>query len=267
MTKIEWASPGSALYESGIDRGVLYVNNGIGVPWNGIISVEEKASGGQARPFYVDGFKYLNLPARTEYEATLTAFYSPREFDVCDGVGVLVEGLRAMNQRRMPFGLTYRTLISASDGTQAGYKIHLVYNALAAPSARNHVTLSDNVEPETLSWDLTTRPVRVSGIAPTAYFTLNSLETDPLTMAVIEDIIYGTDDQEPRLPDIAEIIQVYTAEWDGLLVIDHIDLGDGSFTVSGRDEVVEYTGPNTFRVTSRYAEYINSTSYRLTSSE
>lgn len=254
MSKIEWSTPGSALYESGVDQCVLYVNGGIGVPWNGIVSIEEKPEGGDPQPFYLDGFKYMNLASKTEYAATLNAFYSPVEFDVCDGAGSIVQGLRAMNQRRMPFGLTYRTLINNGDGGVSGYKIHIVYNCLAKPTVRNHATLSDDTEVGVLSWDISTRPVRVAGISPTAYFQLNSLETDPDTMALVESILYGSPDQDPHLPPIETIIDAYEAEYDGLIVIDH---GDGTFTVSGRDDVVQYTGVGTYSVKSRYATLVS----------
>lgn len=104
MTRLSWGNVGERYYESGVDRGVLYVA-GAGVAWNGLVSVDENPTGGEARPFYIDGIKYLNLPAKEEFEATISALYSPVEFDQCDGVGSMAPGLSAGQQRRKPFGL------------------------------------------------------------------------------------------------------------------------------------------------------------------
>jgi hypothetical protein len=146
VSRLVWSAAGERFFESGLDRGVLYVS-GKGVAWSGLISIEESPTGGDAKAFYHDGIKYLNLAAAEEFEATINAYSSPPEFGPCDGVGAVYNGLFATQQPRKPFSLSYRTKVgNDTDGADHAYKIHLVYNALAAPTSRSNSTQSDRTE-------------------------------------------------------------------------------------------------------------------------
>lgn len=211
MSRLEWGSAGTRYYETGVDRGVLYVDN-IGVAWSGLISISESPSGGEARPYYIDGYKYLNLATAEEFEATIEAYSAPAEFGVCDGVTSLQNGLFATQQPRKPFGLSYRTRIgNDSDGSDHGYKIHLVYNALAAPAERTNTTEGDTAEPAIFSWEISTRPPMTSGIKPTAHFIIDSRFTVEAKLAEIEDILYGTEVLTADLPTPSELMLIFAS--------------------------------------------------------
>lgn len=212
MAKISWNDVGQRFYEAGTDRGVLYVDGINGVPWNGLIGVSENISGGEPRPFYLDGYKYLNLASVEEYAATIRGFSSPREFEQCDGAAALHNGLFATQQPRKSFGFSYRTLIGNDvDGLALGYKLHLVYNALAAPAQRSYSTNSDTPSPVSFDWSISTLPPKVTGIKPTAHFVIDSRLTPPRLLETIENILYGSDDNEARLPDAEELATIFTS--------------------------------------------------------
>lgn len=209
MTRLNWDAVGERFYEAGIDRGVLYLND-IGYAWPGLISVAESSSGGEAKPYYMDGYKYVNVAAAEEFQATITAFSSPPEFAICDGMGLVHTGLIATQQRRRPFSFSYRTLIGNDiEGVDHGYKIHLVYNALAAPANRSNNTLGENSSPSTLSWALTTLAPKASGIRPTAHFVIDSRTTPSEVLESVEDILYGTDVLTPTIPTVPELIELF----------------------------------------------------------
>ena len=209
MTRLNWDAVGERFYEAGVDRGVLYLN-GIGYAWPGLISVAESSSGGEAKPHYVDGYKYANVAVAEEFQATISAFSSPPEFAVCDGLGLVHTGLIATQQRRRPFSFSYRTLIGNDlEGIDHGYKIHLVYNALAAPSSRTNSTIGESAAPGTLSWAITTLAPRVLGIRPTAHFIIDSRTTDPATLVAVEDILYGSDELTPSIPTVTELMTLF----------------------------------------------------------
>ena len=211
MARLIWGAYGARFYETGIDQGVLYVDS-IGVAWSGLISVSESPSGGEPKPFYLDGVKYLNLSSSEEYEATLSAFYSPSEFGPCDGVSAISNGLFVTQQPRKSFGLSYRTKLgNDTDGSEHAYKIHLIYNALAAPSERTSNTQGDSAEPSISSWHITTLPPSMTGYKPTAHFVINSKTTPPALLTSIEDILYGSPALGPRLPAAQELIDMFVA--------------------------------------------------------
>ena len=215
MTRLNWDAIGERFYETGVDRGVLYLD-GIGYAWPGLVSVSESTSGGEARPYYVDGYKYANVASSEEFEATIAAFSSPPEFAACDGIGLVHTGLMATQQRRRAFSFSYRTLVGNDlQATDFGYKIHLVYNALAAPSGRTHNTIGESSNPATLSWELTTLAPRVTGIRPTAHFIVDSSLTDPAVLAELEDILYGTDSLTATIPTVTELMALF-----GVTVLD-----------------------------------------------
>lgn len=209
MARLNWDAVGERFYEAGVDRGVLYLN-GIGYAWPGLVSVAESSSGGEARPKYIDGYKYANISSAEEFQATITAFSSPPEFGVCDGMGLVHTGLIATQQPRKPFSLSYRTLIGNDiEGTDHGYKIHLVYNALAAPASRSYNTIGESIAPGTLAWAITTLAPRVTSLRPTAHFVIDSRTTDPVTLAEVEDILYGSDILTASIPTVIELMALF----------------------------------------------------------
>ena len=210
MAVLVWGDVGSRFFETGVDRGVLFPKTGDGVPWNGLVSVSEAPTGGEPRPYYLDGFKYLNLATAEEFAATLDAFSSPTEFDKCDGTASIHNGLFITQQPRESFGLSYRTRIGNDvDGTDFGYKIHLVYNALASPSSRSNSTLNDSPSPITLSWGITTAPPPITGFKPSAHFVIDSRKTPKSVLSLIEGVIYGSSSANSRLPDVAELMELF----------------------------------------------------------
>lgn len=210
MTRLNWGTPGERFYETGVDRGVAYVDD-VGYAWNGLVSVQEKSSGGNPTPFYLDGFKYVQISSAENFEATLSAFSSPREFGVCDGSFEMMSGLIATNQRRKLFGLSYRTILGNDIAmNEFGYKIHLVYNALAAPPTKNNSTTSASaLNPVMMTWPITTNPPVTTGIRPTAHFIVDSTKSDPTVLANLEDILYGTETVPPTMPTTAELVALF----------------------------------------------------------
>ena len=210
MTRLSWGTPGERFYETGVDRGVLFVTS-TGVAWSGLISVTEKSTGGDLTPLYVDGFKYNQYVSSDEFEATIEAYSAPREFGACDGTTELMSGLSVTQQKRKQFGLSYRTLKgNDADGDTLGYKIHLVYNALVAPSERNNQTQGDGVNPLTFSWDLTTLPEQLEGVRPTAHFIVDSTRADTDALAYLEDHLYGTDAITPTLLTPTQLVSLFS---------------------------------------------------------
>lgn len=211
MARLTWGAEGSRFYETGVDRGVLYVGSDEGVAWSGIISVNESPAGGDPKPFYIDGFKYLNLSEAEEYEAEINAFYAPASFAPCDGTVSIQNGLFVTQQPRRPFSFCYRTLLGNDvDGVEHGYKIHLVYNALASPSSRDNASMSSSPEPAPFSWKITTLPPALTGYKPTSHFVIDSRLTDPVLLASLEEILYGSNEVISRLVTPAELITMFT---------------------------------------------------------
>jgi len=241
MTKLAWGTPGQRFFETGVDRGVLYLQGQNGVPWNGLKAVNEEASGGEPVPYYLDGYKYLNVASSEEFKATLEAFSSPLEFARCDGTMALQNGLFATQQPRLPFNLSYRTLVGNDiQSTDHGYKIHIVYNALAAPAQRSNQTVSNSVTPLSLSWSITTTPPKMTGLKPTAHFVIDSRLTPLGLMTQIEDILYGSADNEPNLPSATELIGIMANYVEALLIT---DLGNGFYQAEG-DAVTTLSATN-----------------------
>lgn len=210
MARLNWSAVGERFYETGVDRGVLYVADIPGVAWTGLTSVSESPTGGEAKAYYIDGVKYLNLSAAEEFEATVEAFASPPEFGPCDGTISIQNGLFVTQQPRKPFGLSYRTKIGNDiDGTDHAYKIHLIYNALAAPSARSNGTMGDSTDPIGLSWAITTLPPAMTGYKPTAHFVIDSRLTPMEILIEVEDILYGSNASSSRLPSAQELVGIF----------------------------------------------------------
>lgn len=216
MSKLVWDQTGERLYETGVKNGVLYVQEGgiypNGVVWNGLTAVTESPSGAEPSPLYADDIKYLNLMSAEEFGATIEAFMYPDEFAACDGSAELVDGVYIGQQDRKTFGMSYKTVIGNDvDNNNHGYKLHLIYGALAAPSEKAYATINDSPEAITFSWEVTTTPVNVTGHKPTASITIDSTKADKAKLAALEEILYGSDDTEPRLPLPDEIKNLMSA--------------------------------------------------------
>lgn len=229
MSKLVWDKIGERLYETGVDHGVLYPiqTGGLynkGVAWNGLSAFTESPSGAEASPIYADNIKYLNLMSAEEFGGTAEAYTYPDEFAECDGSVEVIPGMFAGQQSRKTFGLCYRTVLGNDvENNDYGYKLHLIYGCLAAPSEKSYSTINDSPEPITFSWEISTTPVAINTkidgkkLKPTACLTFDSTKFDPAFMAKLEEILYGTDPTteggddgvDARLPMPDEIIKLY----------------------------------------------------------
>jgi hypothetical protein len=220
MTRVLWDQVGEKVYETGVDRGVLYIPDNTGdyvngYAWNGLTAVTESPSGAESNKQYADNTVYLNLKSAEEFGGTVEAFTYPEEFGQCDGTAAPTPGVRIGQQVRKTFGLSYRTLIGNDlEGTEYGYKIHLIYGADAAPSERAYGTVNDSPEAITFSWEIMTTPVPVGTIngteyKPTSYIEIDSTEVDGTALGQLEDLLYGTGGTDPSLPTPAEVVALF----------------------------------------------------------
>ena len=222
MAKLVWDRTGDRLYETGVKNGVLYIpTSGVyskGVAWNGLTAVTESPSGAEATALYADDIKYLNLMSNEEFGATIEAYTYPDEFAECDGSASLTEGVYIGQQARKTFGLCYRTTLgNDAKGNDYGYKLHIIYGAMASPSEKAYSTINDSPDAITFSWELSTTPVAVANFKPTASLTIDSTKVDPQKLATLEEILYGKDGTgedhstgavDPRLPLPDEIANI-----------------------------------------------------------
>lgn len=243
MSKLIWDEIGKKMYETGVKKGVLYVQaNGIypkGVAWNGLTAVTESPSGAEATPLYADDVKYLNLMSAEEFGATIEAYTYPDEFAACDGSADIADGVSIGQQGRKSFGLAYRTTLGNDvDGVDYGYKLHLIYGALAAPSEKAYATINDSPEAITFSWEVTTTPVEVTGKKPTASLTIDSTKVDADKLAALELILYGNTGVEPRLPLPDEIASIFASAAPSALAVSSTVPADAATAVAVGANVV-----------------------------
>lgn len=215
MSKLVWDTTGERYYETGVKNCVLYIpTSGVyskGVAWNGLTAVTESPSGAEATALYADDMKYLNLYSAEEFGATIEAYTYPDEFAACDGSAELVEGVLIGQQKRTPFGLCYKTTIgNDTDGNDHGYKLHIIYGAMASPSEKAYATINDSPEAITFSWEVTTTPVTVAGFKPTSYIVIDSTKVNSTKLTALEGILYGSENVEARLPLPDEIKTLMT---------------------------------------------------------
>lgn len=208
MAVLKWDQTGEKLYETGVQKGVLYPMDGAvygkGVAWNGLTAVNETPSGAESTKLYADDIKYLDIRSAEEFGATIEAYSSPEEFDACDGTAELAAGVNIGQQNRKGFGFCYRSTIgNDTEYNNYGYKLHIIYGLTASPSERSYSTVNDSPEAATLSWEVSSTPVNVAGFKPTSIVTINSKKIDPAALKEIEDALYGTESVEPKilLPD------------------------------------------------------------------
>jgi hypothetical protein len=215
MTALAWDQVGERLYETGVDHGVLYIPDesgdySEGVAWNGLTTVTETPSGAESNPQYADNIKYLNLLSYEEFGGTIEAFTYPDEFGQCDGTVSPSAGVAVGQQARKQFGLAYRTQVGNDlDGTDHGFKLHLIYGALAQPSEKAYATINDSPEAIGFSWDFTTTPVAWTGYRPTSLITIDSTKVDPADLDTLEDALFGSAGSDPRLPLPAEVLDIF----------------------------------------------------------
>ena len=206
MARLVWDQTGQKTYETGVKQGVLYPQGEGGAypkgyAWNGLTGVTESPSGAESNPLYADDIKYLNLISAEEFGATIEAYTYPDEFAECDGSAEIAPGVTIGQQARKTFGMAYKTTFGNDvDGNEHGYKLHLIYGALATPSEKAYATINDSPEAITFSWEVTTTPVAVEGFKPTASLTIDSTKVDKSKLTALEDILYGKDEVEARLP-------------------------------------------------------------------
>lgn len=222
MSKLLWDQTGERKYETGVKNGALYVRNSagaypLGVAWNGLTAVTESPEGAEPTPFYADDIKYLNILSTEEFNATIEAYTYPDEFGVCDGSADLVAGVSIGQQNRSVFGMAYKTVLGNDvDYNDHGYKLHLIYGALAAASEKAFNTINDTPEAITFSWDVSTTKVEVTGAKPTASIVIDSTKVDATKLAALELILFGTTGVDPRLPLPDEVKTIMTVTPDAL---------------------------------------------------
>lgn len=220
MAKLQWDEVGKRFYETGVDRGVLYIPNEQGkyikgVAWNGLTAVNQQPEGGEDNPQYADNIEYLNLTSAEKFKATIEAFTYPVEFEECDGTRSVATGVIIGQQTRKPFGFSYRTLVgNDTQGTDHGYKIHLIYGAKASPTEKSYSTVNDSPEAITFSWSVSASAVPVPGFKPTAILTIDSREISKEGLAAIEGALYGDNSKEPNLPLPEDIFKMLQATGD-----------------------------------------------------
>lgn len=217
MSKLVWDQTGERFYETGVKQGVLYPQSGSaypkGVAWNGLTTVTESPSGAEATALYADDTKYLNLMSTEEFSATIEAYTYPDEFAECDGSAEIATGVAIGQQNRKAFGLSYKTTLGNDvDGNEYGYKLHIIYGALAAPSQKAFSSINDSPEAITFSWEVKTTPVNVTGKKPTATVVIDSTKVDGVKLAELEKILYGDaeTETEARLPLPDEIASIFS---------------------------------------------------------
>lgn len=225
MSRLTWDNSGEHYYETGVKQGVLYPiqddgKYSKGVAWNGLTAITESPSGAEATALYADDIKYLNLISNEEFGATIEAYTYPDEFAECDGSAALADGVMLGQQKRKTFGLCYKTTVGNDvAGNDYGYKLHLIYGCLAAPSEKAYATINDSPEAITFSWEVSTTPVNVAGFKPTSQITIDSTkiaEAKKAKLTELEDILYGKDGETDvatvaRLPLPDEIKTLFSA--------------------------------------------------------
>lgn len=261
MPVLEWDKSGEKLFQTGVDRGVLYRKDGTSVVWNGITGVDEDSSS-ERTSYYMDGVKFLEHVTPGEFAGNLKAYTYPDEFDELIGVDSPIDGLSYHEQQPKLFDLSYRTILGNDVlSTDFGYKIHLFYNLLAKPSSKSFATLNDQTEPVEFSWELSGVPPSITGHRPTVHISIDSLKTSPAVLAAIERILYGTSTTEPRLPSITEVDGIFRGV-DSLIITSH---GDGLWTATETldGSFIEMLDASTFQISDADAIFVEPYTYQI----
>lgn len=264
MATIVWDEIGDRVYEIGVSKGVLYKADRTGVPWNGLTSIEE-TNNNSVDPVYFDGTKFSDIVTVGDFSATMKAFTYPDEFLVYEGNVQDQQGFYITNQPPTQFGLSYQTKIGNDvSGPDDAYKIHLLYNLTAIPSSRSFESINDSIEPVEFEWSLTSIPEHIDGLYPTAHVILDSRKLDPFMLIDIEDILYGTEEEDARLPTL-KALSTFIRSWNRFIITTD---GHGHWTAYSRDpSQIVMTDATTFEITTDTAEYIDADTYTITSSD
>lgn len=255
MSTLSWGSVGTHNYQSGVDRGVLFPPSGSGVPWNGLISVSEDDDF-DTIVNEQDGHSYISKQLLGSYSALIEAFSYPVEFENHDGMSKNVS-----HQSRTPFGFSYRTLLGNDIDSSLGYQIHIIYNALAAPASKSYSSDAEQTDVITFGWNISTKPVKIDGVSPSAHYIIDSTKAYPWVLSQIEGILYGTEVTNSRLPTLEELFEVFEAG--AILKITNHD--DGSWTAEGPDDVVTMTDATSFMIDWPSVIYLSEDTYRVSS--
>lgn len=259
MTKLNWDKVGERLYEAGLDRGVLYLRDGSAVAWSGLTSVEETLDD-DAVPFYLDGIKYLDHEVIGDYGAKLKAFTYPDEFEELHGSGSIGGGLFVHDQKPQMFGLSYRTRLGNDlDGTDHGYKIHILFNVLAQEDNSSYTTIGQQASPLEFSWTLLTTPDSATGYRPTAHLVIDSTEINQYALTNLEKLLYGTDTEDAQLPTLQEMVQF--AIDNGIITI--TDNEDGTWSATGPDELVYLIDSTTLEIDDVDVTWLDADTYTI----
>lgn len=246
MTRLVWDDLDSRYFTSGVDRGVFVPLEGESIPWNGLISVDEATANTDVSTSYQDGRKYRNRHTPDGFEATISAYTYPD----------------ALEDRYKPFSFAYRTLVGDGvEGLDLGYRIHLVYNALAKPSQKEYSTVAADPEGLTFNWDISTTPIRIVDNLVGSHLIIDSTKAHPWTLAAFEDLLYGSDTQVAHIPAPIDVLNLFEEN----SVVKVTDLGNGIFSVEGPDEYVSMVNPTTFRVDWESAVWVDDVTYQLSS--
>lgn len=264
MTELVWDQIGDRLYETGVSKGVLYKDDSYGVAWNGLTAIEE-SSPNEVEAIYFDGVKFNDIVTIGDFNATLRAFTYPEEFLPYEGTQKDQTGFYVTNQPQSRFGLSYQTKIGDDiNGIESGYKIHILYNLTATPSQRDYQTLGLDVEPMEFEWSISSIPEEIENFRPTAHVIFNSKELDPNLLKDIEDLIYGDEENDPRLPSLKGLA-AFIRKWDRLIITDN---GDGTWTAESNIEgIISMLDSTTFEIISDTATYLDPDTYEISSSE
>lgn len=263
MTRLDWDQAGMRFYENGVSQGVFYGSDGKGVPWNGLVSVEETTSS-DVEPLYYDGVKYADLVTLGDFEGTIRAITYPDEFLPYEGIDTRIDGFQLTDQPKDRFGLSYRTEINNDQSAQIAYKIHLLYNLLAIPSNKVNQTMSLNTDPTEFEWDISGIPEQVDRYRPTAHVIIDSRKLDPLLLLDIENFLYGSDTDDAVLPDLNALVR-FVQKWGRFIVTDN---GNGTWTAtSPLPDAIVMLDADTFQITSDTAVVLDADTYELSSSE
>lgn len=210
MARLIWGNVGERLYETGLDRGVLYSDGVNGVPWNGLIAVTELSDNDSVKSYYLDGVNYLSVVSNDDFKATIEAYSSPPQFSAAEGLAQINNGLIVANQPRKPFGMTYRSKIGNDVlGDVFGYKLHIVYDAVATGGRRNYTTLNDGVETSRFKIDISGRPQQIAGHRPSAHFVVDTRFTPEAKLLDIENLLYGSNTNNPTMPTATQLLAMF----------------------------------------------------------
>jgi hypothetical protein len=265
VTALTWDKPGERIFQTGVDRGVLYLHDGRVIPWNGLTGVEESPQQ-ELKSFWLDGVKYLDNLSPADFSGKLKAFTYPDEFDEVNGIVQAAPGLSYYEQPSHSFDLSYRTRIGDDiEGIEHGYKIHVLYNVIAVPDSTSFETMKgSDVSPVEFAWTLSGTPEKIHKLRPTVHISMDSTKTPPEIWQLLENLLYGTATTDPVLPTIDNIGALY-GFLGALIIIDH---GDGSWSALDQsDDYITMLDPTTFQIDNADATYLDAVTYTISTTE